>query len=207
MIASPARLLPRLALACVAVCLALFAWLHATSELDWRTRTISHYALLTHGWAFDVATLLLAAASIAVLAALIRSRLIGPSSVTAIGLVLWTVGLIGVVVFEKHNWAAGGPSVSGDIHRAASLLAFLSLPAAAIAIGRRNPLILAFGIVSLLCFSPILWALISEPWTGVRWWRAIPLGTVERLLCAAEVATLALMAHWARGPRRAACDR
>ncbi|XVU29524.1 DUF998 domain-containing protein [Actinoplanes sp. CA-054009] len=196
MTARATRHLPRLALAGVAACLALFAWLHLTSDLDWQTRTISQYALLTNGWAFDVATLLLATASIAVLAALIRTRLIRPISAPTIGLALWTAGLIGVVVFEKHNWAAGGPSVSGDIHRAASLLAFLSLPAAAIAIGRRNRLIAAFGVLSLLCFTPILWALISEPWTGVRWWRAIPLGTVERLLCGAEVVTLALMAWW-----------
>ena len=53
------------------------------------------------------------------------------------------------------------------------------------------------GVVSLLCFSPILWALLSEPWTGVRWWRAIPLGGVERLLGLAEVATVLLLAWWA----------
>ena len=53
------------------------------------------------------------------------------------------------------------------------------------------------GAVSLLCFTPILWAVVSEPWTGVRWWRAIPLGGVERLLGFAEVVTVLLLAWWA----------
>jgi hypothetical protein len=60
------------------------------------------------------------------------------------------------------------------------------------------------GAVSLLCFTPILWALVSEPWTGVRWWRAIPLGGVERLLGLAEVVTVLLLAWWAVRAARAA---
>jgi hypothetical protein len=53
------------------------------------------------------------------------------------------------------------------------------------------------ALVSFLCFTPILWAVLAEPWTGVRWWRAIPLGAVERLLGLAEMATLLLLAWWA----------
>jgi hypothetical protein len=195
--------------ACVVACLGLFAWLHVSppsSLLDWRTRTLSQYALLDNGWAFDAGTLLLAAGSAAVLAALLRARVLRPGSGAAVGLVLWVVGLVGVVVFEKHNWSVG-PSMSGDIHRAASLLAFLSLPVAALLAGlsglRRAPArlpalaVLLAGVAALLCFAPILWALLSEPWTGVRWWRAIPLGTVERLLGLAEVVTVLFLARWA----------
>jgi hypothetical protein len=43
------------------VSIALFAWLHLAAPsawLDWRTRTISQYALLENGWVFDTATLL-----------------------------------------------------------------------------------------------------------------------------------------------------
>jgi hypothetical protein len=204
-----ARRLTLLGVACVAASLALYAWLHVTppsADLDWRTRTVSQYALLDNGWAFDAATLLLAAGSAAVLAALLRTGAVRPRSGAVAGLGLWVVGLIGVVVFEKHNWSAG-PSMSGDVHRAASLLAFLGLPAGAMLgaapwlrrPGARAAAVAVFlaGLVSLLCFSPILWALISETWTGVRWWRAIPLGGVERLLGAAEVVTVLLMARWA----------
>jgi hypothetical protein len=208
-----ARRLASLGVAGVAACLALFAWLHLTppsSVLDWRTRTISHYALLDNGWAFDAATLLLAAGSAAVLVALVRARMIRATSGAAVALGLWVAGLVGVVLFDKHDWSVG-PSLSGDIHRVASLLAFLSLPAAALLAGlpwlRRPPawiaawVVVLAGVASLLCFSPILWALLSEPWTGVRWWQAIPLGAVERLLGAVEVGTVLLMAWWAATAR------
>jgi hypothetical protein len=203
------RLLPRLGFAAVAACLTLFAWLHVTppsSLLDWERRTLSQYALLDNGWVFDVATLLLAGGSAAVLVALVRAGVMRAGSGAAVALGLWVAGLVGVVVFEKHNWAVG-PSISGDVHRVASLVAFLSLPAAALLIAApwlRRPAartaaiaVLAGGVVSLLCFAPILWALVSEPWTGVRWWQAIPLGAVERLLGFAEVVTVLLLARWA----------
>jgi hypothetical protein len=48
-----------------------------------------------------------------------------------------------------------------------------------------------------LCFSPIVIAILTEPWTGVRWWRAIPLGAVERALALAEVATVLALGWWA----------
>ncbi|MEV6489521.1 DUF998 domain-containing protein [Actinoplanes sp. NPDC051633] len=212
----PARRLTAFGAVLVAASLAVYAWLHVTppsADLDWRRRTISQYALLENGWAFDVATLLLAAGSAAVLAALVRSGAVRARSGAFAALALWVAGLIGVVVFEKHNWAAG-PSISGDVHRAASLLAFLSLPAGAVLAGapwlrRRSDrqatraaavAVFLAGIVSLLCFSPILWALVSETWTGVRWWHAIPLGGVERLLGAVEVSTVLLLARWAFTP-------
>ncbi|WP_330186080.1 DUF998 domain-containing protein [Dactylosporangium sp. AC04546] len=199
---------------CLAVSLALYGVLHVvppSDRLDWTTRTVSHYALLPNGWVFDVATLLLAAGSLAVLVALARAGLLRRPAAAA--LLLWVAGLVGVVWFEKHNWAAG-PSVSGDVHRAASVVAFLSLPAGALLAatpwlrgGRaRVParLVALGGTLSLLSFTPILWAVLSEPWTGVRWWRAIPLGGVERVLGLAEVATVLLLAWWAvrsaRGP-------
>ncbi|MEV4510370.1 DUF998 domain-containing protein [Dactylosporangium sp. NPDC049525] len=197
----------RLGVLCVAVSVVLYGVLHVvppSAGLDWSSRTISQYALLSNGWVFDVATLLLAAGSFAVLVALLRAGLVRGAAVAA--LLLWVGGLVGVVWFEKHNWAAG-PSMSGDIHRVASLVAFLSLPAGALlaatpwlrGVRATQParLVALGGLVSLLCFSPILWALVSESWTGVRWWRAIPLGGVERLLGVAEVVTVLLLAWWA----------
>ncbi|MET7401787.1 DUF998 domain-containing protein [Dactylosporangium sp. NPDC005572] len=196
---------------CLAGSLALYGVLHVvppSDRLDWTTRTISHYALLSNGWVFDVATLLLAAGSLAVLVALARAGLLRRPAAAA--LLLWVAGLVGVVWFEKHNWAAG-PSVSGDVHRAASVVAFLSLPAGALLaatpwlrggrarVPARVParLVALGGALSLLSFTPILWAVLAEPWTGVRWWRAVPLGGVERVLGLAEVATVLLLAWWA----------
>lgn len=182
--------------------LVLFGMLHVlppSGELDWGRRTISQYALLSNGWWFDAAVLLLAAGSVAVLAASMRAGTVRGGA--AVALLLWAAGLVGVVWFEKHNWSAG-PSAGGDIHRVASVVAFLSLPAAALlatarcwreAPARRVGL---GGVASVLAFSPMVWAVASEPFTGVRWWQAIPLGGVERVLGLAEVGTLLLIAAW-----------
>ncbi|BEL07034.1 DUF998 domain-containing protein [Actinoplanes sichuanensis] len=185
----------------VLVSLGLYASLHVlppSAELDWTRRTISQYALMPDGWVFDAATLLLAAGSAAILVALQRTGRLTRAALTV--LALWVVGLVGVVWFEKHNWQAG-PSSSGTVHRAASVVAFLSLPIGALlAAGRKAGAarwVAAGGVVSLLCLTPILWAVLAEPWTGERWWRAIPLGTVERLLGLAEVVTVLLLAWWA----------
>ena len=197
-----------LGVVCVLGSLGLFGWLHLvppSADLDWARRTISQYALMPNGWAFDAATLLLAAGSLAILAALMRAGLVRRGAVTA--LLLWVAGLVGVVWFEKHDWAVG-PSVSGDVHRVASVVAFLSLPTAALLAAAARwretgaRLVGIGGALALLCFTPILWAVLAEPWTGVRWWRAIPLGGVERLLGLAEVVTVLLLAWWAASTRR-----
>nr|WP_221381166.1 DUF998 domain-containing protein [Actinoplanes polyasparticus] len=192
-----------LGVACVVAALGFYAALHfvpPSAELDWSRRTISHYALLENGWWFDAGTLLLAAGSVGVLVAALRAGVMRGGA--AVAFALWVAGLVGVVWFEKHNWSVG-PSMSGDIHRMASVVAFLSLPAAALLAAARSlrdaaARWVAFGgVLSLLCFAPILWAVLAEPWTGVRWWRAIPLGGVERLLGLAEMVTVLLMAWWA----------
>ncbi|WP_433795890.1 DUF998 domain-containing protein [Actinoplanes sp. CA-252034] len=195
------RALAALGAAAVLTSLGLYASLHVlppSAELDWTRRTISQYALMPDGWVFDLATLLLAAGSAAILVALHRTGRLSRGALAT--LALWVVGLVGVVWFEKHNWQAGG-SMSGDVHRVFSVVAFLSLPIGALLAAGRAPgaarWVAAGGVVSLLCFTPILWAVLAEPWTGVRWWRAIPLGTVERLLGLAEVVTVLLLAWWA----------
>ncbi|HLL65444.1 MAG TPA: DUF998 domain-containing protein [Micromonosporaceae bacterium] len=193
----------------VCLCAALLAYLHVagpTAQLSPVRRTISEYALLETGYIFNVAVLALAAGSLAVLVALAVARLVGWYSGGALAMVLWCAGLVGVVLFEKHNWAVG-PSVNGDIHRLAGLVAFVSLPVAALLIGRswlHDPrwgrhagCSVAAGMVSLLCFAPIAIAFLTEPWTGVPWWRAIPLGAVERLLGLSELAAVVVLGTWA----------
>jgi hypothetical protein len=141
-----------------------------------------------------------------VLAALVGARLVPATSPAAAALLLYGLSMAGVVAFPKHNWAVG-PSVNGDIHRFAGLVGFVSLPVAALLVGRlwrRDArwrayayTAAALGALSLLCFSPIVIAILTEPWTGVRWWRAIPLGAVERALAFSEVATVLALAWWA----------
>ncbi|WP_117208261.1 DUF998 domain-containing protein [Allorhizocola rhizosphaerae] len=173
-------------------------------------RTISEYALYDTGWLFNLGVLAVAVGSLGVLVGLVRSGIARAGSVAGAGLLLWCVGLTGVVAFPKHNWAVG-PSVNGDIHRVASLIAFVALPVGAIAVAwawRRSPVwrnyalwTIGFAVLALLCFGLIAGAFALQPVTGVRWWRAIPLGAVERALATAEVATVLTLAWWSSRAR------
>ena len=196
-------------IAAVVVALGMIGSLHVTgpsAELDPMRRTISQYALLETGNVFNTAVVLLAAGSAATLLALIRTALVPVRSGATVALLLWCVGLAAVVYFPKHNWAVG-PSIEGTVHRYASVVAFLGLPVAALLIGRRwrgdarwrgpAAVTTAFGILALLCFAPIAVAFVLHPFTGVPWWRAIPLGGVERVLALVEVVTVGYLGWWA----------
>ncbi|MBB5872688.1 hypothetical protein F4553_006122 [Allocatelliglobosispora scoriae] len=177
-----------------------------TADLSPIRRTISEYAFYDTGWIFNYGVLALAAGSLAVLLALAGAGLVRPTSAGAVGVLVWCLGLAAVVYFPKHNWAVG-PSPSGTIHRAASLLAFVALPLAAILIARawrgderwrRSALwTIALAVGALAWFGVILGAVLLEPFTGVSWWRAIPLGAVERALALAEVSVVLALGWWA----------
>lgn len=202
-------------IAAIVVAVGMIGALHLTgpsADLDPMRRTISQYALLETGHVFNVAVVVLALGSAATLLALVRTGIVPVRSMAALALLLWCVGLAAVVYFPKHNWAVG-PSIEGTIHRYASVVAFLSLPVAALLVGRlwrRDPrwrmhanVSTALGVVALLCFAPIAVAFVLYPFTGVPWWRAIPLGGIERLLAAVEVVAVVHLALWAVrvGPR------
>jgi hypothetical protein len=176
-------------------------------QVDPVQRTISEYGLLAaYAPVFDAGVLAFVAAVLGALVALVRSGILRPRSVGAIGLVLGALGLVAVVVFEKTNWSVG-PSVGGYVHRYASLVAFLALPVAAIAAARGHrgaPARWArwLGVASLLWFVPILGAIALGPVTGLPWWQAVPLGLVERGLALTEVLAVVALAWW--GARSAA---
>ncbi|MET3805307.1 hypothetical protein ABIB25_002308 [Nakamurella sp. UYEF19] len=188
----------------IAATLVIFAGLHLlppTSDISPIRRTISEYALTSSAWAFNLAVLCLAVASVAVLIAAVRRGRVGLVSGGTIAGALWIAGLLTLIGFPKHNWAQGGPSTSGSIHRVASLIAFVALPIAVMLIARRRGASTQpasarwahwLGVLSLLWFSPLLFAIISAPMTGRPWWQAIALGLVERGLALTEV--LALLA-------------
>jgi hypothetical protein len=193
----------------VAAAVALIGALHVlppSSALSPYRRTISEYALTDAGAVFNVAVLALAAGSVATILALVRAGLAPARSAGVLALALWSVALTAVVYFPKHHWSLG-PSITGTIHRVASLVAFLSLPVAALLIGRawrgherwrgHAGWLSGLGVASLLCFTPIAVAIALQPITGVRWWRAIPLGAVERALAISEVGIVLALAWWA----------
>jgi hypothetical protein len=87
------------------------------------------------------------------------------------------------------------------------VVAFLSLPIGALAAARSGlgkprrsgcaRLVALGGVLALLCFTPIAVAYLSQPYTGVSWWRAIPLGVVERAVGLSETATVLTLGWWA----------
>ena len=204
----PVRLSAGLGFAAIGLCPLLVGALHVlqAGRVDPVRRTISEYALGDHGWMFDVGVIGLAVGSVLVLLALIGVGLLGRSSTGAVALGVWAVTLLVVVAFEKANWSVG-PSVGGYIHRYASLAAFVALPVAALALGRRwrrDPLfgwypigLRVLGWLSFGWLSTIVLGVALRPLTGVPWWRFVPLGLVERGLAVTEVAAVLLMAAWA----------
>jgi hypothetical protein len=177
-----------------------------TDRINPVRRTISEYALHETAWVFNTGVLALAAGSLAVLVALARAGVTRLNSLGGLGLLLWCVGLAGVVYFPKHNWAVG-PSSHGTVHRVASLVAFVSLPVGALLIAwawrrarhwrGRAMLTAGFAVLALLCFGVIAGAFALQPFTGVRWWQAIPLGAVERALALAEICVALSLGWWA----------
>ena len=199
----PVRLCAGLGFAAIALCAVLVGALHVlqAARVDTVRRTISEYALGDHGWMFDVGVIGLAVGSVLVLLALVGAGLLGRSSTAAVALGVWAVTLLVVVAFEKANWSVG-PSVGGYIHRYASLAAFVALPVAALALGRRwrrHPQFgrYSIGVRWLGWLSTIVLGVALRPLTGVPWWQFVPLGLVERGLAVTEVATVVLMGAWA----------
>lgn len=165
-------------------------------EISPLRRTISEHGLGAQGWIFGLGVGILALGSAAIGVALARTRLAG--IVGTLALMAWSVGLFITATFPKHDWSVG-PSMSGSIHRVGSLIAFLSLPVAALIIARpwrhperRLPAIAAFvlGVGSLLWVAGIGAMVMIGQSSGLAWWQVMPLGLVERGLAATEIAAL-----------------
>ena len=185
----------------VAAILSLDAIIGGQSHRPGRTlrmATISEYIYTSGDWAFLTGVLALALGSILLLIGLVHAGLVAPLSAGSILMSLWVIGLVGIAAFPKHNWEIG-PSTSGSIHRMATLLAFVSLPAAVLTITRRRRSArhaswLAYGSIGWL--AVLFWAIAVSMVTDLRWYRIIPLGIVERGIVAFEVAAVIALGIW-----------
>jgi len=179
-----------------------------TAGVDQVRRTISEYALTELGWVFNLGVAALAIGSLAILASLVLTgRARSGSWGVALG-AIWSAALLVVMIFPKHNWAVG-PSTNGSIHRVASIVAFVCLPIAVLLLTRRawsrssgrQPISARIacwlGILSLAWFAVLLGAWALSPITGTPWWRAVPLGLVERGLVISEVLAVIALGCWA----------
>ncbi|TKG70473.1 DUF998 domain-containing protein [Prauserella endophytica] len=204
---APARTsaaLPATGLAALTLGSLLMGLLHllpvTSADVDPVRRTISEYALGPGKLLFDLAVLLVAAGSAAVFLALVRHGRVRALSATTIFGSAWALGLLVIVAFPKTDWSIG-PSLGGTIHRYASVVAFVCLPLAVLAAARAayphspNLRLLArvLGVTSLAWFGLIIGAVLVMLAGGEPWWRAIPLGLVERFLALNEVLAIAAL--------------
>jgi len=205
-------LLPMAGLVLVALGATLVALLQVlppTDAISPIRRTISEYALSTNKWVFDIGVLLVAAGSSAVFFGFIRRGLMLPRSAAFLFSALWTLSLLVIVLFPKHNWSVG-PSTGGTIHRIASVSAFLCLPMAVILAARtvlkdaplRRRVAQALGGCALLWFVPIIIGIIRMAAGGEAWWRFVPLGLVERLMALNALVAVGFLVLAVMWPRR-----
>lgn len=163
-----------------------------TNQISPIRRTISEYALGPSKWAFDLSVLLIAAGSALLFVELVRRKVVRVLSGGVILGALWTVSLLAIVTFTKTDWSVG-PSLGGTIHRYASVVGFVSLPLAVIAVaGKVFPSAAGWrwsargmAVVSLGWFGLIIVGVVNMSLGGEPWWRFVPLGLVERMMAAA----------------------
>ncbi len=189
------------ALAVGAALIALLGVLPSSDDVSVLRQTISQYGLTSNSWLFNLAVLLVAAGSAAIIAVLHAQRRL-PTASMVLGS-LWTLGLLVIVAFPKTNWAIQGTgTVGGTLHRIASVVAFVALPIAVLcaagaafpdAPGRRT-LARGLGWASLGWFVAILAAVPVGMVVGGNWWELIPLGLMERGLAFTEVLALVALA-------------
>lgn len=187
-------------LGAIFVAAAAILTLEFSSGIDLARRTISEHQLGEYGWLFAVSVVLIAVGSLGIGVTLMAQ---GRNRLGVVTLFGWSLGLLIVATFPKHNWALG-PSVEGSIHRAGSVLAFVCLPVAVILLARPWRDALA-RVAAVLGFGAVVWiaGIVLVAYTaardGIPWWRAMPvgLGAVERGLVFTEMAALAALGIWA----------
>lgn len=172
--------------------------LHIISSHDPVYDTLSSYTITDRGEGMLAASVLsLAIGSLAVLGAL-HAAGVPLSRTTRLLLTLWSLGMAAAAVFPASYPEAPDP-VSGEIHLYACLVAFLSLPGAAISLleplrGRQERVFVvrairlsavAFGLFAL----SFVFVRLSEAGVGPfhEISDAFPIGVMQRLLLLADV--------------------
>ncbi|QIG38996.1 DUF998 domain-containing protein [Microbacterium sp. 4R-513] len=219
------RALRAVELACLALGVLLIGVLHVvapTNGIDPLRLTISQYGRSPLAAEFVTGVILIAVGSAATLVLLVRTGVCRPLSVPSVGMALWVLGMLGVALFPKADWAAGATWV-GYLHRSASVIAFLALPIAILALAAREArrrgrlrrdsgfdhrlltmaLVLGSAILLAIVVAGVLIAIAES--TGTPWWILFPIGLGERVLVGAELVALGLVVVALRvpGPRPA----
>lgn len=165
------------------------------------SRTISEYALYANGWIFSWGVLVLAVASLCILAALILREIVPWRSWGSLMTSLWSIGLIGLVVFPKQGFD-NDPSLAGRVHWTWTLIAFFSLPIGTCllcwqhraAAGRWPRWAVRLSMVSGGWFIVMTIQTVLSALTPIEAWRLV--GLVERALSLTEMAVVVVLGLW-----------
>lgn len=173
--------------------------------------TISEYALLSDGWVFNWAVVLLAVASLVVLLALVLRQLVGWRSWGALMTTVWSIGLVGLVVYPKQGF---GPDTTfaGRVHWTWTLIAFFSLPIGTTLMcwahrrptGRWPRWALRLSTISGGWFLVLTAQTVLSAATPIQAWRAV--GLVERALSLTEMAVVVVLGCWVLHDSRPPAD-
>ncbi|TDN91073.1 DUF998 domain-containing protein [Microbacterium sp. BK668] len=207
------RALRAVELACLALGVLLIAALHVvapTNGIDPLRITISQYGRSPLAPAFVLGVVLIAWGSAATLVLFVRTGVCRALSVPSIGIALWVIGMLGVALFPKADWAAGATWM-GYLHRGASIVAFVALPVAILALAAREArrrgrlrrdssfdhrlltlaLVLAVVVLAAIVVAGVLIGVAEA--SGTPWWMLFPIGLGERVLVGAELVALGLV--------------
>ncbi|MFC8300464.1 DUF998 domain-containing protein [Micromonospora orduensis] len=177
----------------VAALLTVIGHLEVNDDLNPWALTISDFAVSDRGGVIDVAMVVLALATVALLHGLRRTGPPGPRSGRTAEVLLgaWVAGLLLAAVVPT-NEPGTAMTTAAYLHRYASVVAFLALPVGGWLLARRPDLASAAGTIRTL-------VLLSLTLAGAMIWSAYPgdrvlIGLAERLLILTEVAVLATVA-------------
>jgi hypothetical protein len=176
----------------VAALLAVIGHVEVNDDLNPWALTVSDFAVSDRGGVIDAAMVVLAAATAVLLPALRRahrSPAVRPGRTVEVLLAAWVGGLLLAAVVPTNE--PGLPmDTAAYVHRYASVVAFLALPAAGWLLAARLPVgaraVRWLALASLALAAAMVWS----AYPGDR----LLIGLIERLLILAEVAVLAVVA-------------
>ncbi|GLZ57396.1 MULTISPECIES: DUF998 domain-containing protein [Micromonospora] len=173
----------------LAALLTVIGHLEVNDDLNPWALTISDFAVSDRGGVIDIAMVVLALATVALLYGLRRAAPARPAAELLLG--AWVTGLLLAAVVPT-NEPGTAMTTAAYVHRYASVVAFLALPAAGWLLARRSELAPIAGTLRTL-------VLLSLALAAAMIWSAYPgdrllIGLAERLLIVTEVAVLATIA-------------
>ncbi|MBM7492450.1 hypothetical protein JOD64_003672 [Micromonospora luteifusca] len=177
----------------LAALLTVIGHLEVNDDLSPWALTISDFAVSDRGGVIDVAMMVLALATVALLYGLRRAGPPRAESGRTAELLLgtWAAGLL-LAALVPTNEPGTAMTTAAYLHRYASVVAFLALPVGGWLLARRSDLAPAartlriFVLLSLALAAAMIWS----AYPGDR----VLIGLAERLLILAEVAVLATVA-------------